>query len=215
MQTIKNIILTCKDITPTIFTNYAALLKKQESMLNEIELAKKELLSLGVDPEEDDNNADKVSFWPYMDSELEKQQQKIKISQLKLSQCIYEYELLKNESSQKFYEFQKVNSQIMEMLVYVIQEIAYKEEKKLLMRDKQNNIRHYASDDDEEDDDDEDDEDDEDDKFINPDFMLSDKEKKIQNILLMITRIEPFLIIVLSVLLLIHYNPGVPLMSLM
>lgn len=208
MQTIKNIVLTCKDITPTIFTNYAALLEKQESMLNEIELAKKELLGLGVDPEDDENNADKVSFWPYMDSEVEKQQQKIKIAQLKLSKCVYEYELLKNQSTQKFYEFQKVNSQIMEMLVYVIQEIAYKEEKKLLMRDKQNNIRDDASDDE----DDDDDYDANDDECINPDFTLTNKEKKIKSILLMITRIEPFLIIVLSVLLLIHYKPGVSVM---
>lgn len=207
MQTIKNIVLTCKDITPTIFTNYAALLDKQERMLNEIELAKKELLRLGVDPEDDESNTDKVSFWPYMDSEVEKQQQKIKIAQLKLSKCVYEYELLKNQSTQKFYEFQKVNSQIMEMLVYVIQEIAYKEEKKLLMRDKQNNIRNYASDDEVDDADDENE-----DEFMNPDFMRTDKEKKIQSILLMITRIEPFLIIVLSVLLLIHYKPGVSVM---
>jgi hypothetical protein len=206
MQTIKNIVLTCKDITPTIFTNYAALLDKQERMLNEIELAKKELLNLGVDPEDDDNSADKVSFWPIMDSEVEKQQQKIKIAQLKLSKCVYEYELLKNQSTQKFYEFQKVNSQIMEMLVYVIQEIAYKEEKKLLMRNKQNNIRDYASDD--EDDNEDENKDEDDDEFMNPDFMRTDKEKKIQSILLMITRIEPFLIIVLSVLLLIHYRPG-------
>jgi hypothetical protein len=205
MQTIKNIVLTCKDITPTIFTNYAALLDKQEKMLNEIELAKKELLNLGVDPEDDENSADKVSFWPIMDSEVEKQQQKIKIAQLKLSKCVYEYELLKNQSTQKFYEFQKVNSQIMEMLVYVIQEIAYKEEKKLLMRNKQNNIRDYASDDEVNEDEDED-------EFMNPDFMRPDKEKKIQSILLMITRIEPFLIIVLSVLLLIHYKPGMSVM---
>lgn len=208
MQTIKNIVLTCKDITPTIFTNYAALLDKQERMLNEIELAKKELLNLGVDPEDDDNSADKVSFWPIMDSEVEKQQQKIKIAQLKLSKCVYEYELLKNQSTQKFYEFQKVNSQIMEMLVYVIQEIAYKEEKKLLMRNKQNNIRDYASDDEVNEGDDDDNED----EFLNPDFMRTDKEKKIQSILLMITRIEPFLIIVLSVLLLIHYRPGMSVM---
>lgn len=203
MQTIKNIVLTCKDITPTIFTNYAALLDKQEKMLNEIELAKKELFNLGVDPEDDENSADKVSFWPIMDSEVEKQQQKIKIAQLKLSKCVYEYELLKNQSTQKFYEFQKVNSQIMEMLVYVIQEIAYKEEKKILMRKKQNNIRDDASDDEVNEDEDE---------FLNPDFMQTDKEKKIQSILLMITRIEPFLIIVLSVLLLIHYKPGMSVM---
>jgi hypothetical protein len=209
MQTIKNIVLTCKDITPTIFINYAALLDKQERMLNEIELAKKELLNLGVDPEDDENNADKVSFWPIMDSEVEKQQQKIKIAQLKLSKCVYEYELLKNQSTQKFYEFQKVNSQIMEMLVYVIQEIAYKEEKKLLMRNKQNNIRDDASDDEVNEDEDEDENEDE---FLNPDFMRPDKEKKIQSILLMITRIEPFLIIVLSVLLLIHYKPGMSVM---
>ena len=208
MQTIKNIVLTCKDITPTIFTNYAALLEKQESMLNEINLAKTELLSLGVDPEDDENNSENVSFWPYMDSELEKQQQKIKIAQLKLSKCVYEYELLKNQSSQKFYEFQKVNSQIMEMLVYVIQEIAYKEEKKTLMSKKQNNIRDEASDDEDEDDD----YDASDDECINPDFTLTNKEKKIKSILLMITRIEPFLIIVLSVLLLIHYKPGVSVM---
>jgi hypothetical protein len=211
MQTIKNIVLTCKDITPTIFTNYAALLDKQERMLNEIELAKKELLSLGVDPEDDENSADKVSFWPIMDSEVEKQQQKIKIAQLKLSKCVYEYELLKNQSTQKFYEFQKVNSQIMEMLVYVIQEIAYKEEKKLLMRNKQNNIRDYASDDEVNEDEDKN-ENEDDDEFMNPDFMRTDKEKKIQSILLMITRIEPFLIIVLSVLLLIHYKPGMSVM---
>jgi hypothetical protein len=211
MQTIKNIVLTCKDITPTIFTNYAALLDKQERMLNEIELAKKELLNLGVDPEDHENSADKVSFWPIMDSEVEKQQQKIKIAQLKLSKCVYEYELLKNQSTQKFYEFQKVNSQIMEMLVYVIQEIAYKEEKKLLMRNKQNNIRNYASDDEVNEDENEDEDEDED-EFMNPDFMRTDKEKKIQSILLMITRIEPFLIIVLSVLLLIHYKPGVSVM---
>ena len=209
MQTIKNIILTCKDITPTIFTNYAVLLDKQEKMANEIQLAKKELLNLGVDPEDDENNADKVSFWPIMDSEVEKQQQKIKIAQLKLSQCVYEYELLKNESSQKFYEFQKVNSQIMEMLVYVIQEIAYKEEQqeqKKLNYNKKNNIseyeRLYISDDD----------DDEADDIINPDFPKTNKDKKIQSILLMITRIEPFLIIVLSVLLLIHYQPGLSVM---
>lgn len=211
MQTIKNIVLTCKDITPTIFTNYAALLDKQEKMLNEIELAKKELFNLGVDPEDDENNADKVSFWPIMDSEVEKQQQKIKIAQLKLSKCVYEYELLKNQSTQKFYEFQKVNSQIMEMLVYVIQEIAYKEEKKILMRKKQNNIRDDASDDEVNEDEDEDENEDED-EFLNPDFMQTDKEKKIQSILLMITRIEPFLIIVLSVLLLIHYKPGMSVM---
>jgi hypothetical protein len=143
-----------------------------------------------------------------MDSEVEKQQQKIKIAQLKLSKCVYEYELLKNQSTQKFYEFQKVNSQIMEMLVYVIQEIAYKEEKKLLMRNKQNNIRDYASDDEVNEGDDDDNED----EFLNPDFMRTDKEKKIQSILLMITRIEPFLIIVLSVLLLIHYRPGMSVM---
>jgi hypothetical protein len=211
MQTIKNIVLTCKDISPAVFTNYAVLLNKQENMANEIELAKKELLSLGVDPEDDENNADKGSFWPYMDSELEKQQQKIKIAQLKLSKCVYEYELLKNQSTQKFYEFQKVNSQIMEMLVYVIQEIAYKEEKKLLMRNKQNNIRDYASDD-EVNEGEDDYENEDEDEFLNPDFMQTDKEKKIQSILLMITRIEPFLIIVLSVLLLIHYKPGMSVM---
>lgn len=209
MQTIKNIVLTCKDITPAVFTNYAVLLNKQENMANEIELAKKELLSLGVDPDDDENNSDKLSFWPYMDSELEKQQQKIKIAQLKLSQCVYEYELLKNESSKKFYEFQKVNSQIMEMLVYVIQEIAYKEEQKeqkKLKYNKQNNIcgdeRLYISEDEDEADDTDDDAD-----IFNPDFPKTNKEKKIQSILLMITRIEPFLIIVLSVLLLIHYKP--------
>ena len=207
MQTIKNIVLTCKDISPDIFTNYAVLLNKQENMANEIELAKKELITLGVDPD-DESNSNQLSLWPYMDSEVEKLHKKIKLAQLKLSKCIFEYELLKNESSKKFYEFQKVNSQIMEMLVYVIQEIAYKEEQKeqkKLKQNKQNNIseyeRLYISDDDTED------EDENDDEFINPDFTKTNKDKKIQSILLMITRIEPFLIIVLSVLLLIHYHP--------
>jgi hypothetical protein len=103
----------------------------------------------------------------------------------------------------------------MEMLVYVIQEIAYKEEKKLLMRNKQNNIRDDASDDEVnegEDEDEDENEDENEDEFLNPDFMRTDKEKKIQSILLMITRIEPFLIIVLSVLLLIHYKPGMSVM---
>ena len=204
MPAIKNIVLTCKDISPTIFTNYALLLKKQENMFNEIELAKKELSSLGVDPDDEDENTQ--SFWPYMDSELEKQQQKIKIAQLKLSKCKFEYELLKNESSHKFYEFQKVNSQIMEMLVYVIQEIAYKEEHKTIKNKKQNNTRDETGDDEASDYDS--------DMYecINPDFPLSDNETKIKNILLMITRIEPFLIVVLSVLLLIHYKPGLSVM---
>jgi hypothetical protein len=208
MQTIKNIVLTCKDISPDIFTNYAVLLNKQENMANEIEVAKKELISLGVDPD-DESTSNQLSLWPYMDSEVEKLHQKIKIAQLKLSKCIFEYELLKNESSKKFYEFQKVNSQIMEMLVYVIQEIAYKEEQqeqKKLNYNKKNNIseyeRLYISDDD----------DDEADDIINPDFPKTNKDKKIQSILLMITRIEPFLIIVLSVLLLIHYQPGLSVM---
>lgn len=207
MQTIKNIVLTCKDISPDIFTNYAVLLNKQENMANEIELAKKELIALGVDPD-DESNSNQLSLWPYMDSEVEKLHQKIKIAQLKLSKCIFEYELLKNESSKKFYEFQKVNSQIMEMLVYVIQEIAYKEEQqeqKKVKDNKKNNISEYESlyisDDDEDDDD-----------ILNPDFPKTNNDKKIQSILLMITRIEPFLIMVLSVLLLIYYQPGLSVM---
>ena len=197
MQTITNIVLTCKDITPTIFINYTILLNKQENMLKEIELAKKELLLLGVDPD-DETTTDKPSFWPYMDSELEKQQNKIKIAQLKLSKCEFEYELLKNESSQKFYDFQKVNSQIMEMLVYVIQEIAYKEEQKKLKNIKNINNNTpdemlYISEEEAEED------------CLNPDFPKNSKNKKL---LFILTRIEPFLIIVLSVLLLIHYKPG-------
>ena len=77
MQKLKSIVLTCKDITPTIFTNYAMLLNKQENMLNEIQFAKKELLSLGFDVD-DENNSNQGSFWPYMDSEAEKQHNKIK-----------------------------------------------------------------------------------------------------------------------------------------
>ena len=200
MQTITNIVLTCKDIAPTIFINYTILLNKQENMLKEIEQAKKDLLLLGVDPD-DETNTDKGSFWPYMDSELEKQQQKIKIAQLKLSKCEFEYELLKNESSQKFYEFQKVNSQIMEMLVYVIQEIAYKEEQKKVKNIK--NINNNTPDEmlyisEEETEEAEED-------CLNPDFPRNSKNKKL---LFILTRIEPFLIIVLSVLLLIHYQPG-------
>jgi hypothetical protein len=207
MQTIKNIVLTCKDISPDIFTNYAVLLNKQENMANEIELAKKELITLGVDPD-DESNSNQLSLWPYMDSEVEKLHKKIKIAQLKLSKCIFEYELLKNESSKKFYEFQKVNSQIMEMLVYVIQEIAYREEQqeqKKVKDNKKNNISEYESlyisDDDEDEDD-----------ILNPDFPKTNNDKKIQSILLMITRIEPFLIMVLSVLLLIYYQPGLSVM---
>jgi hypothetical protein len=205
MQTITNIVLTCKDIAPTIFINYTILLNKQENMLKEIELAKKDLLLLGVDPD-DETNTDKGSFWPYMDSELEKQQQKIKIAQLKLSKCEFEYELLKNESSQKFYEFQKVNSQIMEMLVYVIQEIAYKEEQKKLKNIKNiKNINNNTPDEmlyisEEETEETEETEKD----CLNPDFPRNSKNKKL---LFILTRIEPFLIIVLSVLLLIHYKP--------
>jgi hypothetical protein len=197
MQTITNIVLTCKDIAPTIFINYTILLNKQENMLKEIALAKKDLLLLGVDPD-DETNTDKGSFWPYMDSELEKQQQKIKIAQLKLSKCEFEYELLKNESSQKFYEFQKVNSQIMEMLVYVIQEIAYKEEQKKLKNIKNNTSDEMLYISEEETEETEED-------CLNPDFPRNSKNKKL---LFIFTRIEPFLIIVLSVLLLIHYQPG-------
>jgi hypothetical protein len=200
MQTITNIVLTCKDIAPTIFINYTILLNKQENMLKEIELAKKNLLLLGVDPD-DETNTDKGSFWPYMDSELEKQQQKIKIAQLKLSKCEFEYELLKNESSQKFYEFQKVNSQIMEMLVYVIQEIAYKEEQKKLKNIKNNTSDEMLYISEEETEETEEAEED----CLNPDFPRNSKNKKL---LFILTRIEPFLIIVLSVLLLIHYQPG-------
>jgi hypothetical protein len=214
MQAIKDIILTCKDISPTIFINYTLLLKEQENMEKEIELAKKELISLGVDPD-DENIPDKHSFWPYMDSEVEKLQEKIKIAQLKLSKCIYDYELLKNKSSQKNYEFQKVNSQIMEMLVYVIQDIAYKEEQKKLKNNDHEQL--YNSDDDyndveaEADDNAEDDAEDEDD-YINPDFPKIKKQKKNKTILFMITRFEPILIIVLSVLLLIHYKPDMSVM---
>jgi hypothetical protein len=130
MEEIKNILLSYKDISPTVFTNYTELLIKQENMLKEIENAKKNLISLGVDPDDENPPGEKQAFWPYIDSELEKQQQKIKIAQLKLSNCEFDYELLKNESSNKFYEFQKVNSQLMEMIVCIIQEVAYKEEQK-------------------------------------------------------------------------------------
>ena len=209
MQAIKDIVLTCKDISPTIFINYTILLNEQENMAKEIELAKKKLIGLGVDPD-DENIPNKLSFWPYMDSELEKLQDEIKIAQLKLSNCIYEYELIKNKNSQKFYEVQKVNSQIMEMLVYIIQEIAYKEEQKKLKNNDHEQI--YNSDDDYDDVEPEvedmEDHSENDDNYINPDFPKIKKQKKNKTILFMITRFEPILIIVLSVLLLVNYKPN-------
>ena len=207
MQEIKNIILSYKDISSTVFTNYTELLTKQENMLNEIENAKKNLISLGVDPDDETLPCEKHAFWPYIDSELEKQQQKIKIAQLKLSKCEFEYELLKNESSNKFYEFQKVNSQIMEMIVCIIQEVAYKEEQKKLTCKKKNAECDDECDDECEDECDDECDDDSDDysNCINPDFP---KEKKDKSVLLMITSFEPFFIAALSVLLCIHYFSG-------
>ena len=213
MQKLKSIVLTCKDITPTIFTNYAMLLNKQENMLNEIQFAKKELLSLGFDVD-DENNSNQGSFWPYMDSEAEKQHNKIKIAQLKLSKCEFDYELLKTETSEKFYEFQKVNSRLMEMLVYVIQEIAYNEEKEALKKNNKNitNTTNTTRNEDmlyeseEEPCEFEDSE-----TVLNPDFPKTKKK----TILFMITRIEPFIIDVLSILLLINYSPEMSIISIL
>lgn len=221
MSTLKTIVLTCKDISPIIFSNYTELLTREETLRTKIQCLKEELRSLGIDPEDKNfnskSNDSHTILWPYMDSVLEKQTREIKLAKDRFTLYLKDYELIQSETSSKFKEIQKANYKIMEMIAYMIQEIAYNEEikkqtqqtqKKRKIEDKDEEEEEDEEDKEEDDKEEEEEEEDEEENCCNPDFPKTQNENNFHTRLMMATIIvEPLFIIVLSMLLLYYYKP--------
>jgi len=218
MSVLETIVLTCKDISPSIFSNYTELLLREETLRTKLQGLKEELRSLGIDPDDKHFNAKSndahTILWPYMDSVLEKQTREIKLAKDKFTLYLKDYELIQSEISTKFKELQKANYKIMEMIAYVIQEIAYNDEqtqKRKLQTQKKRKIEDKVEDKVEEDEDEE-----VEDECDNPDYPKMLNENKLHKGLMFVTTIvEPLLIIVLSVLLLCYYKPETSVISVM
>jgi hypothetical protein len=222
MSVLETIVLTCKDISPSIFSNYTELLLREETLRTKLQGLKEELRSLGIDPDDKHFNAKSndahTILWPYMDSVLEKQTREIKLAKDKFTLYLKDYELIQSEISTKFKELQKANYKIMEMIAYVIQEIAYNDEqtqKRKLQTQKKRKIENKVEDK-VEDKVEEDEDEDVEDECENPDYPKMLNENKLHKGLMFVTTIvEPLLIIVLSVLLLCYYKPETSVMSVM
>jgi hypothetical protein len=223
MSVLETIVLTCKDISPSIFSNYTELLLREETLRTKLQGLKEELRSLGIDPDDKHFNAKSndahTILWPYMDSVLEKQTREIKLAKDKFTLYLKDYELIQSEISTKFKELQKANYKIMEMIAYVIQEIAYNDEqtqKRKLQTQKKRKIEDKVEDKVEEDEDEEDECEDVEDECDNPDYPKMLNDNKLHKGLMFVTTIvEPLLIIVLSVLLLCYYKPETSVISVM
>jgi hypothetical protein len=223
MSVLETIVLTCKDISPSIFSNYTELLMREETLRTKLQGLKEELRSLGIDPDDKHFNAKSndahTILWPYMDSVLEKQTREIKLAKDKFTLYLKDYELIQSEISTKFKELQKANYKIMEMIAYVIQEIAYNDEqtqKRKLQTQKKRKIEDKVEDKVEEDEDEEDECEDVEDECDNPDYPKMLNDNKLHKGLMFVTTIvEPLLIIVLSVLLLCYYKPETSVISVM
>jgi len=221
MSVLETIVLTCKDISPSIFSNYTELLLREETLRTKLQGLKEELRSLGIDPDDKHFNAKSndahTILWPYMDSVLEKQTREIKLAKDKFTLYLKDYELIQSEISTKFKELQKANYKIMEMIAYVIQEIAYNDEqtqKRKLQTQKKRKIEDKVEDKEDEDEEVEDEE--VEDECDNPDYPKMLNENKLHKGLMFVTTIvEPLLIIVLSVLLLCYYKPETSVISVM
>ena len=186
MSALETIALTCKDIDPIIFSNYIELVAKEEAMRIEIQRTKEELYALGSNPDVlNDLYEKQLVLWPYSDSILEKKTEQIKLVRKKLSKCLIDYELLQTETSTKFKDYQKATSKIMEMIAYMIQEIAHKETQSCEV-DSDGVDSDYC---------------------CNPDFPKTNPPNYLHSLLMNSTTIiEPMLIIVLSVLIFFYYT---------
>ena len=195
MSALETIALTCKDIDPIIFSNYIELVAKEEAMRIEIQRTKEELYALGSDPEVSNDLYEKqLVLWPYTDSILEKKTEQIKLVRKKLSKCLIDYELLQTKTSTTFKDYQKATSKIMEMIAYMIQEIAHKETHSCEVDS--DGVDSDGVDSDEGDSDGVDS-----DYCCNPDFPKTNPPNYLHSLLMNSTTIiEPMLIIVLSVL---------------
>ena len=201
MSALETIALTCKDIDPIIFSNYIELVAKEEAMRIEIQRTKEELYALGSDPEVSNDLYEKqLVLWPYTDSILEKKTEQIKLVRKKLSKCLIDYELLQTKTSTTFKDYQKATSKIMEMIAYMIQEIAHKETHSCEVDS--DGVDSDGVDSDEGDSDGVDS-----DYCCNPDFPKTNPPNYLHSLLMNSTTIiEPMLIIVLSVLIFFYYT---------
>jgi anthranilate/para-aminobenzoate synthase component I len=227
MSVLETIVLTCKDISPSIFSNYTELLMREETLRTKLQGLKEELRSLGIDPDDKHFNAKSndahTILWQYMDSVLEKQTREIKLAKDKFTLYLKDYELIQSEISTKFKELQKANYKIMEMIAYVIQEIAYNDEqthkrKTQTQTQKKRKIEDKVEEDEDEEDKEDEDVEDEDveDECDNPDYpKMLNKNKSHKGLMFVTTIVEPLLIIVLSVLLLCYYKPETSVISVM
>ena len=196
MSALETIALTCKDIDPIIFSNYIELVEKEEAMRIEIQRTKEELYALGSNPDVSNDLYEKqLVLWPYTDSILEKKTEQIKLVRKKLSKCLIDYELLQTKTSTTFKDYQKATSKIMEMIAYMIQEIAHKE------------THSCEVDSDGVDSDGVDSDGVDSDYCCNPDFPKTNPPNYLHSLLMNSTTIiEPMLIIVLSVLIFFYYT---------
>ena len=201
MSALETIALTCKDIDPIIFSNYIELVEKEEAMRLEIQRTKEELYALGSNPDVSNDLYEKqLVLWPYTDSILEKKTEQIKLVRKKLSKCLIDYELLQTKTSTTFKDYQKATSKIMEMIAYMIQEIAHKETHSCEVDS--DGVDSDGVDSDEGDSDGVDS-----DYCCNPDFPKTNPPNYLHSLLMNSTTIiEPMLIIVLSVLIFFYYT---------
>ena len=191
MSALETIALTCKDIDPIIFSNYIELVEKEEAMRLEIQRTKEELYALGSNPDVSNDLYEKqLVLWPYTDSILEKKTEQIKLVRKKLSKCLIDYELLQTKTSTTFKDYQKASSKIMEMIAYMIQEIAHKETHSCEVDSDGVDSDGVDSD-----------------YCCNPDFPKTNPPNYLHSLLMNSTTIiEPMLIIVLSVLIFFYYT---------
>ena len=201
MSALETIALTCKDIDPIIFSNYIELVEKEEAMRIEIQRTKEELYALGSNPDVSNDLYEKqLVLWPYTDSILEKKTEQIKLVRKKLSKCLIDYELLQTKTSTTFKDYQKATSKIMEMIAYMIQEIAHKETHSCEVDSDEVDSDGVDSDGGDSDGVDSD-------YCCNPDFPKTNPPNYLHSLLMNSTTIiEPMLIIVLSVLIFFYYT---------
>ena len=201
MSALETIALTCKDIDPIIFSNYIELVEKEEAMRLEIQRTKEELYALGSNPDVSNDLYEKqLVLWPYTDSILEKKTEQIKLVRKKLSKCLIDYELLQTKTSTTFKDYQKATSKIMEMIAYMIQEIAHKETHSCEVDSDEVDSDGVDSDGGDSDGVDSD-------YCCNPDFPKTNPPNYLHSLLMNSTTIiEPMLIIVLSVLIFFYYT---------
>ena len=216
MSALETIALTCKDIDPIIFSNYIELVEKEEAMRIEIQRTKEELYALGSNPDVSNDLYEKqLVLWPYTDSILEKKTEQIKLVRKKLSKCLIDYELLQTKTSTTFKDYQKATSKIMEMIAYMIQEIAHKETHSCEVDSDgvdsdgvdSDGVDSDGVDSDGVDSDGVDSDEVDSDYCCNPDFPKTNPPNYLHSLLMNSTTIiEPMLIIVLSVLIFFYYT---------